>query len=96
MFNGDLTELPFNLLHRVGTLVRATLALEDPLADRRYISICEQPHSLGRDKEYRYLYTANSVVFDCLYHLTAIASHQLMHAAVHMGLCALLDLLLKL
>ena len=59
-----------------------TLALEDPLHDRRFVHIVGWARSLGRAKEYHYLYTANSVLFDVIYHTTAVASHSNMHQAV--------------
>ena len=76
----DLTNLPFNPLRcTVGSLVTPTLPFEDPLHNHRYVHITAQLRSLGRAKDYWYLFTTNNILFDAIYHLLAVLVHTNIH-----------------
>ena len=93
----NFTDLPFNTLrHTAESLVTPTLPLEDPLHTSWYVHIATQLRSLGRAKEYWYLYTANTILFNAIYHPLAVLAHANTHQAVQCALSSIFKLHLKL
>lgn len=81
----------YNPLPRLVTSSQ-TVELFTPYFDEGYTAIAADPRAVGRLKEYKFLYSANSYLFEGIAHLLTIATSEGLSPVVVSGLIATLGL----